>query len=212
MTTLHSCDYCGELITDDLMVEFQASGSVHSPDRPSGRRYVAGDIGHYHATEDQPCWAEMFDRVRLIHAVSSDLGPDREALERRIDQRAERGRERAEQSELMLEHKARMRGWQRRPQGDRDRLLLDALGEDCLTIRELTARLNAALDSPQDRWPTVYESTVAKMARRLLSAGEFERIGEPFKGKVRYRYFRCRGQGPTAELERAYRGEAGEAA
>jgi hypothetical protein len=42
MTTLHSCDYCGELITDDLMVEFRANGSVHSPNRPSGRRYVAG--------------------------------------------------------------------------------------------------------------------------------------------------------------------------
>jgi hypothetical protein len=189
--TMHAqCDYCGEPIADDeRLMELHASGYFHTEQH--GWRYSNSDLGHYHASGEQPCWAEMLDRIRLVHAVSSDLGPDREALECRIEHRAARQRKQEEQQEEHREHDERMRAWQRKPKDERDGLLLRALGDRRLTIRELTARLNEELDSPEGRSPTVYEGTINKMATRLINAGELERIGEPFQGNVRYRYFRA---------------------
>ena len=185
MATQITCDYCGEPIADPhLMVRLRSNGHEYSS-TPWGWELVLQDVGHYHASEDQQCWAEMFDRLALVHAVSSDLGPDREAVERRIERRRQRDRN----AELREQQNRRAHAWRRLPQERRDELLLQALGEQRLTIPELTSQLNAGLDAPTDGWPTLYSSTVASMVRRLVAVGEFDRIGEPFQGKIRYRYF-----------------------
>jgi hypothetical protein len=39
---------------------------------------------------------------------------------------------------------------------------------------------------------------------RMYHHRELDRLGEPFKGKVRYRYFRRGLEGPIVDLERAF--------
>src|SRR5262249_32214800 len=101
-------------------------------------------------------------------------------------------RQRDQQSERERDHRERERAWRRIPQEQRDELLLRALGGEGLTVREVTARLNAEVGSPaaEDGWATVPPSTVIQMAKRMLRVGHLERVGEQFQGKVRYRYFR----------------------
>jgi hypothetical protein len=216
MAMQYSCDYCGEPISDGrLMITLGVYGTAYLPDRGS-TRYLSdhdetGRLGHYHASEERQCWLEMVDRIALVHAVSSDLGPDRDAVELRITQRQQRERERSERDERERDYRARVRDWHRRTREDRDALVVRALGRDRLTIRELMDRVNVALGSPtrEEGWSTVDYGNTANIVKRLLREGRLQREREMFnKTHTRYRYFQRQAlHGPIADLDRAYSDE-----
>jgi hypothetical protein len=92
---------------------------------------------------------------------------------------------------------------------ERDRLLLDTLADDRLTIRELTARLSDALPEC-----SVYESDTRRVVNRLFGVGELDRTAERrakgnHNGAIRWRYFRFQPElsGSIADLDRAFHDE-----
>lgn len=81
----------------------------------------------------------------------------------------------------------------------RQRLILEALRSDRLTLREIAERLNG---QHADRFGRVYDSMLRGEVYKMLAAGELEREREDFKNKPRFRYFRKPGlTGPIAELD-----------
>jgi hypothetical protein len=93
----------------------------------------------------------------------------------------------------------------------REELLFQVLGDDRLLIREIVERLNDVLVPEDVTWRAVYENAVRGLTVRLVRDGRLERIAEPWRGRVRYRYFRRRGlSGPIADLERAFHDEPDE--
>jgi hypothetical protein len=115
-------------------------------------------------------------------------------------------RARAEQIERQLRlREAIHERWNGLTGEARENLLLLVLGDDRLLIRELVERLNNELVPEDVTWRAVYESAVRGLATRLVRTGQLERNAEPWRGRVRYRYFRRRGlSGPIADLERAF--------
>lgn len=98
------------------------------------------------------------------------------------------------------EHRELARTWDRVPRQRRESLIFQVLGDEQLTVRELTERLDPLL---APGW--IYQSSVASMVRRMFQQGHLDRIVESYRNKPRYRYFRKAGlDGPIADLERAY--------
>jgi hypothetical protein len=194
-----TCDYCGELINEERPVALEAFGW-------SGGRYIRRtELAHYHATEDQPCLYEVLDRLELIHAVSSGLGPDREVIERRIEARAKREAESEAQKEAWREHRERDRAWRQTERETRERILLDALADEQLTLSQVAERMNMALGWLPGEYLVVRDSGIRQLAMSMLNSGQLERVPEVFRNKTRYRWQRKRAlAGPIADLERAY--------
>src|SRR5207247_1257566 len=100
------------------------------------------------------------------------------------------------------EQSGRRGRWLRLRRQERRQLMLDLLGDDRLTLRELQERFAEELGA------TVYESEMRSVVRGLVAAGELNREAEPFRpnrGSIRYRYSRRRGlSGSIAELEHAF--------
>lgn len=204
--TLHAqCDFCGEPIEDDLMVRLKTDGHRESG-TPWGWELVLGDVGHYHASEDNPCWAEMLDRLSLIHDVSKDLGPKREDLERRAAEQTKRKQHQDEYDETK-------RKWRRVSTDRREELLIQVLGGERLLIREVAVRINAELGGSDDGARIVDEYETRPLVMRLFHDGQLGREPETFnKTHTRYRYFRNGGpDAPIAELEQVYQDESEEA-
>lgn len=105
--------------------------------------------------------------------------------------------------ETILEQKAR--DWCRHPMAQRRHDVLNALGDDRLTKREIHERVADA--SPDDKvWMSNVETAVAGLWRQ----GELSREPESFRGKTRYRYFRRTDlDGPIADLDRQFGEESG---
>lgn len=214
MAKRYACDFCGEPITDEtLMVKIAAQGHEYNPDNSFGDNWVYGEVGHYHATEDWSCWAEMLDRIALIHDVSSEIGLRPADLERSQARRVERQREEEErqhkEEERARRHEeyyARKRAWRDTPQEARETLMRESLGDDQLLLSELAARMTAKLwgEDPPFR---LYDSSIRTAAIRMLEAGRVERVPETFRNQRRYRWRRKRLDG-TLEV-RAYNDDDG---
>ena len=84
--------------------------------------------------------------------------------------------------------------WTQMPRDRRESLLLHALDDERLILRELTSRMNTELGTPDhERYSTVYEGDVRNLVMRMFRAGLLERVEETFRNKPRHRYFRKRG-------------------
>jgi acetylornithine deacetylase len=57
---------------------------------------------------------------------------------------------------------------------------------------------------------TIDESSIRSTVMRMYHHRELDRRGEPFKGKLRYRYFRRGLEGPIVDLERAFHEPTGD--
>lgn len=98
------------------------------------------------------------------------------------------------------EHRAR---WTALSKHEREHLLVGLLGDDALTIPELTMRVRDRLGEC-----AVCEGHVRNVVTNLLRAGELVREPETFrKTKIRYRYSRAPLDGAIVELDRAFRDE-----
>ena len=183
MAMQYSCDFCGEPIQDGrFRVELEVSGHAR-------RGYVHRDLGHYHASDERPCWEEMVDRIQLIHAVSSELGPDRQAIERRIELRAADDRGREERDASWQRYRELREAWRAMGRDARESLLLDVLGDDRLTGTELAEKMSVMFGASDERRPVLQSSDIRRMADAMTGT-TLERIAEPFKGTLRYRYSR----------------------
>ena len=97
--------------------------------------------------------------------------------------------------------------WADMPRERRQALVLDVLGDERLTIREIWVLVEERLQSAYEvEGPRiVYQSYVGSVVKRMLREGQLERHAEVYRNKPRYRYARKRGlEGPIADLERAY--------
>jgi hypothetical protein len=208
MAKQYTCDFCGQSITDDrLMVVVRATGNQSDSDGcwgGPGNRYiwVSGEVGHYHATEDEQCWGEMLDRLGLIHDVSSSLGATTLELQQRREHRVEQARDATERDEQHSEYLERRRSWRQSPMAYRERVVLEALGDGRMTLGELSTGMNEALGWSANR--VIYEAAASSLARRMVASGQLGREPEEFRGKVRYRYFAKRTlEGPIVALDDA---------
>lgn len=83
----------------------------------------------------------------------------------------------------------------------REQILLEALGDECLTPRELLPRVRRLLNLDYG----VYDNNIRALADRMREAGELERHAEQWRGRVRYRYSRrTQLEGPIADLDRVF--------
>jgi len=113
----------------------------------------------------------------------------------------------SEKAEEVYRDYARRTAWQRTPMQRRDEYVLQSLGEERLTIGELTGRVETALQADFD----IYESMVRAHVTRMFKEGKLEREGEQWHSRVRYRYFRPRKlEGVIADLQKQFDGEGDE--
>jgi hypothetical protein len=89
--------------------------------------------------------------------------------------------EEAEQErESWREKRAREMAWRNKPRDERERLVLEALRDDSLTITELLERMRAELSEFD-----LYESKVRPLVTGLVKAGELDRRPDPrWKGRL----------------------------
>jgi hypothetical protein len=134
----------------------------------------------------------------LCNGLESDQRErDREQAERAKVRRLEGEHDDAALCALYAQRE-RVNAWKRQPREQRERLLLDVLGDELVTIGELTQRM-------RDQLPLLVQSEVAYLVKCLFTSGQLDRVPEQFRGRVRYRYFRKHKlDGPIAELERAF--------
>lgn len=129
-------------------------------------------------------------------------------LERTINKqnrKADKRPERDEQQQREEWHKARI-AWKWTPMLERERLAIELIADRRLTVRELAGKLTEARPDC-----FVYESDARSLVYRLCDAGELDRVGEEWRGRTRYRYFRKVDlEGPIVGLDRAFRDGAGE--
>lgn len=89
------------------------------------------------------------------------------------------------------------RAWKSAPSHERERIVLEALGDARLTRTEVAQRIN-------DTHPEFHVYDSGPLLDRMLLAGELERVSEAFKGKKRWRYWRnSKLSGPIADLDQA---------
>jgi hypothetical protein len=102
-------------------------------------------------------------------------------------------------------YRERRAAWRRLPIPARGRLIVELLGEDVLTCREIARRVDAQYGADYN----VYTSTVQAELYRLMQAGEVRRRPGYGGRQNPHRYFRNRDlEGPIADLERTYRDAA----
>lgn len=91
--------------------------------------------------------------------------------------------------------------WGDLPIPQRQAHVLEHLGEDRLTISELTTVLEKALHVDY----SVYENWVRSAVNRMFKEGKLQREGEQWHSRIRYRYYVPRElEGPIADLQRQF--------
>jgi hypothetical protein len=89
----------------------------------------------------------------------------------------------------------------------RQRMILEALGDDRLTVGQLAKRM---AERHGEEFGSVYDSMLRGEVGKMLAAGELDRIREDFRNRPRYLYFRKPGlSGPIADLEALLDHESG---
>ena len=184
----YTCDWCGEPIEQkagraDLIVEgLFEEGGFDSLIHDNRRHFHCGG----RADEDS-C---MLRALRLIDNAGS-RGTDNPPSDNPSRLSTDREPSWSERCE-------RVEAWRAAPTAARESRVLQVLGDDALTQRELRNRLEEA-------GAALYERDIRYLLTRMLRAGQLDRVKEPFRQTGRYRYFRRRGlEGPIADLERAF--------
>jgi hypothetical protein len=153
-----------------------------------------------------------------LHQAYGNLRGDVERWEQAQEERRQKEARRRQQ-EKYAERDRRGAILMGLPRAGRERFVLELLGEDRLTLRELTERVQVRVceqvgcEGDPRIEAGVYEQDVRRTVMRMWRARELDRTPEPIRpgGKpIRYRYFRRGLEGPIAELERAFHGGEGE--
>jgi hypothetical protein len=140
-------------------------------------------------------------RGRNLRVAYADLKQwiDTNAPEDPAEAEARAAKERAEYQ--------RRTAWRSTSMDRREAYVFQFLGEERLTIGELTERATKALHVDYQ----IFDSNIRSTVNRMFQAGQLEREGEEWHSRIRYRYFRKRTlEGPIADLQTAL-DEGGEA-
>lgn len=190
MTVSYTCDWCGEAIEGGSKGPEYGEAHLSSTGLHEDYGLAYKDVGHFHAGRFRDEDSCLLQAIRLI---KERFG----TMPRVVSEDAERIR-------LFELQRERRQEWQRSPWAYREGALFDVLADERLTISELTERLELH---------GLYASDVRTLLRRMVERRQLEREPEPFRGKVRYRYFQRRGlEGPIADLERAFHNDGETAA
>jgi hypothetical protein len=185
------CDWCGELIGEKLgLVTLVVDGNYSDAWPIYDRRR------HFHAgsrADDDSC---------ILRALAP------------VDEHRPKGDHESRQQERAARQADVDRGetvWKETSRERRETMVLQALGDERLVIREVSDRMNAELGFPPSTRGNyvlrpIYPSYVGSLVKRMWRQGQLEREPETFnKTHTRYRYFRKRSlDGPIADLERVY--------
>jgi hypothetical protein len=140
---------------------------------------------------------------RDLHA-SPCLGLLNEVVAEACSHSPER-RRREEQQQREAEWREQEQRWRSLSNAQRERLLIELLAEDRLTVSELVEKVRDKFG----RYAVAY-GDVYPVVKRLQLTGELSREEETFrKTRKRWRYFRRPMAGPIADLERAFNGDEG---
>jgi hypothetical protein len=169
----------------------------------TGQNPTALDI-HLHP---KPCKDELSWAIRdlLDDREPLETGGPSEDFDEEVDDEQPSGPDR--KAREREERRERRFAWKESPLVEREREALQLLGDDRLTIKEITERFNEA--HPEPDIPIIFDTDVRPLMYRLLHAREVDRKAEPRVpgGKaVRHRYFRRQTlEGPIVDLERTFR-------
>lgn len=109
---------------------------------------------------------------------------------------------------MMSAWKAQREVWAPLSVAQREGLLFDVLGDDRLTLPELSQRIADGLGINR----VLLDGWLGSAARRMVKRGQLDRVAIK-GGAARHRYFRPRPlEGTIADLERAYHAGTGEEA
>ena len=114
-------------------------------------------------------------------------------------------RRREEWKQREAEWREQRQRWRSLSNAQRERLLIELLAEDRLTVSELVEKVRGKFGEHSVDYGDVYA-----VVRRLHLTGELSRESETFrKTRQRWRYMRKPMAGPIADLERAFNGSEG---
>jgi hypothetical protein len=187
------CDWCGEELEDQRRrghVRVSASGSYENGGRVSKQ-------WHFHAGEKDgdSCLQEALRAIELRDR-SNWASPSL---------RAQHARAWADYEDLCS-------AWSAMDWEVREHLVLEALGEDELTISEIARRLNRQLGwtaPPVVKWPPISTERARAVAMRLLKSGQLQRVPSPHGTGTIWKFSRrSRLDGAIADLERAFNDDA----
>jgi hypothetical protein len=189
MAQTYTCDWCGDEIVSDGV---RGVAHLNTHGLHTDIMFVSMFTRHFHAgahNDDDSCF------LRALSAFEDHLATN-SPQPRVVDHVKQRQEARDVWGQLSSER--------------REALLLNALADNRLTIRELASGMATELGyAPDDRAGALGEYYTRPLVRRLFRDGQLERVAEEFKGKTRYRYLRKRAlEGPIVELERAYHDES----
>jgi hypothetical protein len=101
----------------------------------------------------------------------------------------------------LRERREERKAWRQTPAAEREHFLLNALGDDELTIAEICGRFPLRFKS------AVGDSMIRRLAKQLMERQEIDRRVDPSHGG-HFHYFRCKDlEGPIKDLERTLREE-----
>jgi hypothetical protein len=188
MSVSITCDWCGELIEGEPHGPGWTRGEAHleAMGMYDDRGVIHEQIGHFHAGsefDDDSCL------LRALWALAEHHGVRIVTRRDRLNQKVHESRERRD-------------AWFKMPWDVRERLLLEALGDKRLTVREIEQGMKALPEFGGE----IYTNDVRALAERMISSGRLDRVNDPFRNKPRWRYFLLTPSldGPIADLERAY--------
>ncbi len=134
----------------------------------------------------------------VLHSAVSEL---RRWLEKE-DERETRAEQPEREQEQREDEYRRMRYWKTLSHATRSALLFQALGDESLTIAEITERIQGLVQADGN----IFESNIRFLVYRMYKERELDRSAHYHGQRVYYRYFkRTDLSGPIAELERHFR-------
>lgn len=182
MTTIYVCDLCGERIDANARYRVHVGpiGIGEDTLRRNGQFMFHGEIG----ADDKSCYAVFLDALE-------------EALRSASSQRPESPRARRERE--LAEMRARGEAWRATAGEQRQRLILEALGTERLTVGQIADRLT---DQYREDYGKIFDATLRNEVRRMLNRGELDRVRADKDSRPRYVYFRKTDlSGPIADLQ-----------
>ncbi|MGI8440815.1 MAG: hypothetical protein ACR2NV_11625 [Thermoleophilaceae bacterium] len=162
MSITYTCDYCQSPIErDDPSVALESKASMNAV----AAGWTSGWLGHYHLD----CYRPFREAVVELRGERTAPAPTPEQQETEFET-----------------YMRRSRAWKALPYAGKVHHIRNAIGDDRLTLRELTQQVNEA--NPEIH---VDESSLVNAVRDLVAAGEWDRVKEarhPVGKQWRWRY------------------------
>lgn len=186
------CDWCGQEMRGEgagYSMKMEPFDGLSLDRRPSGATTIVAGL-HFHK---EPC------RENFVSAAG-ELAFDHEPTPEEIDfePSTTADTEPPEQTREDRYAERRRNAWLGLPWHERERVVLEALGDGRMTAREITY---AAVESHGGEM-SIYRADVDAVVRRLFQSGELDRQ-EGRWAQARFRYFRSRPSDEVKKLEQA---------